>query len=157
MKSFILLFWVIPILVLCACSEKVNMQEQNKALVRRANDEILNKGNLDFVDEVIATDYTLHGSTERGPEVIKKFAAALRTAFPDLHVSIEPIVAEGSMVAWQRTHIGTHKGEFMGVPATGKKITWRTMVITRIVDGKAVEEWGIGDLQQQLQTEMTME
>ena len=157
MKTLILLFWVIPILVLCACTEKVNTLEQNKALVRRANDEILNKGNLDFVDEVFATNYTSHGSTERGPEVIKKFVTALRTAFPDLHVNVEPVVAEGSMVAWQRTHIGTHKGEFMGIPATGKNITWRSMVITRIVDGKIVEEWGIGDLQQQLQTDMTME
>lgn len=130
--------------------EKANIQEQNKALVRRANEEILNKGNLAFADEVFATDYVAHGSTERGPEMIKKFVAALRTAFPDLHVSVEPIIAEGDMVAWQRTHTGTHQGKYMGMPATGKSVTWQTMVISRYVDGKVVEEWGIGDLQERL-------
>lgn len=151
MKTSSMLLCAALILMLCGCEEKVNIQEQNKAKIRRANDELFNKGNLAFADEVFAPDYM-----ERGPEYIKEFVADLRIAFPDIQVTVELLVAEGDMVAWQRTHVGTHQGEFMGIPATGKKITWRTMIFSRYVDGKVVEEWGIGDLQQKLQTDMTM-
>ena len=119
--------------------------EELKEFVLRANDELLNKGNLDFADEVFAMDYG-----DRGPEGIKEMVTGLRTAFPDLHVTVGEFVAEGERVAWLRTHSGTHQGEFMGVPATGKAVTWRTMVISRIVDGKIVEEVGISDLREQL-------
>jgi steroid delta-isomerase-like uncharacterized protein len=153
MKTFILLFFVLHIFVLCACTEKVNILEQNKAFIHLANEEILNNGNLDFADEVFASDYITRGYTERGPERIKKNVAALRNAFPDLQVTVEPIIAENDMVAWQRTWSGTHQAEFIGTPATGKKITWRSMVFSRIIDGKIVEEWGIGDLEQKLKTE----
>ena len=69
MKIPILLCLVIPILVLASCTEEVNMLEQNKALIRDANEELLNKGNLDFADEVFAADYSNPGTTKRGPEV----------------------------------------------------------------------------------------
>lgn len=151
MKIPILLYLVIAILVLASCTEEVNILEQNKALIRDANEELFNKGNLAFADEVFAPDYG-----KSGPEGIKKFLSALRIAFPDIQVTVELFVAEGDMVAWQRTHVGTHQGEYMGIPATGKKITWRAMIFSRIVDGKVVEEWGIVDLQQKLQTEVTM-
>ena len=62
-----------------------------------------------------------HPSPERGTQVIKKFVTTLRTAFPDLQVTIKPIVAEGNMVAWPRTQTGTPQAEYMGIPATGKK------------------------------------
>jgi predicted ester cyclase len=121
--------------------EKANIQEQNKALILRANEELLNKGNLDFADEVFAADHV---------EGIKKFVTALRTAFPDLHVSVDLVIAEGDMVAWRRTHTGTHQGKYMGVAPTGKSVTWRVMVTSHIVNGKIVEEWGIEDLREQL-------
>ena len=145
MKTSSMLLWAALILILCACEEKVNIQEQNKAIIRRANDELFNKGNLAFADEVFATDYR-----KRGPELIKEFVTAVRIAFPDIQVTVELIVAEGDMVAWQRTHKGTHQGEYVGIPATGKKITWRSMIFSRFVDGKIVEEWGVGNLREQL-------
>jgi steroid delta-isomerase-like uncharacterized protein len=128
------------------------MSEEIKALVLRTNEEILNKGNLAYVDEVFATDYVLHGTRgdRHGPEVIKGFVTELRTAFPDLHVNIDNFVAEGDRVAWQRTHRGTHQGELSGTPATGRSVKWRTIVISRIVGGKIVEEWGASDLSDQL-------
>ena len=119
--------------------------EELKEFVRRANDELLNKGNLDYADEVFATDYG-----DRGPEGIKEFVTGLRTAFPDLHVTVGEFVVSGERVGWLRTHRGTHKGEFMGVPASGKAVTWRSIIISRIVDGKIVEEVGISDLREQL-------
>ena len=157
MKTSVLLCFVLAVVVSLACSGTGNILEQNKALIREANEKILNKGNLAFANDVFSADYRNNGSEKRGPEVIKRFVTALRTAFPDLNVTIEPIVAEADMVAWQRTHTGTHQGEFMGIPATGKKITWRTMVFSRISGGKVVEEWGLGDLQEILQTEVLIE
>ena len=104
MKTFIMLLLTASILVFCVCAENVNIQEQNKALVLHTNDELFHKGNLDIADEVFADDYR-----DRGPEFIKKFVSDLRTAFPDIRVTIEHIVAEGDMIAWQRTHVGTHQ------------------------------------------------
>ena len=64
---------------------------------------------------------TNYPSPERSLQVIKKIVTTLRTAFPDLQVTIKPIVAEGNMVAWPRTQTGTPQAEYMGIPATGKK------------------------------------
>ena len=133
------------------CTGFQSESDENKAIIARANEEILNKGNLAYVDEVFAGDYSLDG-VKRGPEAIREFAAEVRDAFPDLHVTVERIVAEGNRVAWQRTHSGTHKGEYMGFPASGKKVKWRGIIISTIKDGKIVEEWSLSDLQQQLRT-----
>lgn len=149
MKTYIMLLLAASTLIICVCAEKVNIQEQNKARVLRTNDELFHKGNLDIADEVFADDYR-----DRGPEFIKTFVSDLRTAFPDIKVTIEHLVAEGDMVAWQRTHVGTHQGEYMGIPATGKKITWRTMIISHVVDGKVVEEWSVTNLREQLQNSL---
>ena len=129
------------------------MSEELKAQVRRCNDELFDEGNLDLVDEVFAADCVSHGTGKdwRGRKVIKEGLAELRTAFPDLQVTIDEMVAEGDKVAWHRTHRGTHQGEIMGIPATGKNMTWRTIVISRFADGKVVEEWAISDLLMQLQ------
>ena len=99
-------FWInltLFVLFFSACTEKNDLLEQNKALIIKANEEILNKGNLSFVDEVFSQDYS-----DEGPGWIKDYIGNLRTAFPDLHVTIEPIIAEGDRVAWRRTHTGTH-------------------------------------------------
>ena len=100
MKISFFVFLIMLGMVLSSCTDHSNIEEQNKALVLKAKDEILVKGNLDFIDEIFSSEYTNHRSPERGPQVIKKFVTTLRTAFPDLQVTIEPIVAEGNMVAW---------------------------------------------------------
>ena len=82
----------------------------------------------------------------------------MRTAFPDIQVSIDPIIAENNMVAWRRTHTGTHQGEFMGFQPSGKKITWQSMSFTEYnEDGKVVNEWGFNDLFEVLQNEIIEE
>ena len=130
-------------------SEKINNSERNKSLVIKANDELFNKGNLSFADEVFSSDYA-----GEGPEWIKKFVGNRRTAFPDIQVSIDPIIAEDNMTAWRRTHTGTHQGEYMGFQPSGKKISWQTITVSQYnEDGKIVKEWIVSDLFEVLQNQ----
>ena len=118
--------------------------DQNKALIRRLYEEALNKGNFAVVDEIIASNYVRHGLTPGappGPESTKQVFTMMRTAFPDLRMTVEPMVGEGDIVAAQLTHRGTHKGEFMGIAPTGKQVTVTTIGIYRFAGNKLVEAW----------------
>jgi len=121
--------------------------------IQRANEELLNKGNLELAQEIFAPTYVAHvaeGDIEGGPDAIKAFVTSLRTAFPDLEVEVEILATEGDRVVWLRTHRGTHQGEYLGVPASGRLITWREMIVTRYEEGKIAEEWGVSDLAENL-------
>jgi len=123
--------------------------EENKAIIRRNCEEALNKGDLAVADENIATNYVYHGSGGqefKGPEGFKQFITMLRTAFPDLHFTIEDMVAEGDKVAHRLTLRGTHKGELMGIAPTGKQVTTTAITISRFVGGKEVEAWSSMDM-----------
>ena len=122
--------------------------EANKAMVRRIFDEVIVKGNLSAVDEIMASNYVYHfpGQDVKGPEGFKEFVQMMRTAFPDLSFTIEDQVAEGDKVATRETMRGTHKGDFMGIAATGKQVTFTGMVIVHFQDGKEVEAWGSPDM-----------
>jgi steroid delta-isomerase-like uncharacterized protein len=121
------------------------MSEENKMLERRAIEEIWNRGNYDLVDEIIASDYLGHSSnpaTEtHGPEGVKQFYMALRSAFPDIRFAIEDQVAEGDKVATRWTARATHNGEFQGIPPTGNRGELTGITIDRIAGGKIVECW----------------
>jgi len=121
--------------------------EENKAMVRRIFEEAINKGNLSVVDEVMASNYVYHfpGQDVKGPEGFKQFIYMMRTAFPDLHITIDDMIAEGDRVATRETLRGTHKGDFMGIAATGKQVTFTGMVFVHFVGGKEVEAWGSMD------------
>jgi hypothetical protein len=119
--------------------------EENKAIVRRLY-EAANKHNVDLADELVAPDFVDYTNKIEGLEGLKEFGRTFFRGFPDLHWSIEDIIAEGDKV-WVRTTVtGTHKGEYRGVPPTGKKITMRCVDIWRIADGKIVEAWAVDDL-----------
>lgn len=119
--------------------------ENNKAILRRAYEQIFSEGKLELLDEDIAPDAVDHGFPElRGVEAFKGPMAGLRAAFPDLQAKPELIIAEGDMVMALATFTGTHQAEFLGIPATGKQITWSHVDINRIQDGKVVEAWHIG-------------
>ena len=107
----------------------------NKANIVRFVDEALNRGILDVVDET------------RGEfaEQSKVRIRAWRHAFPDFHTTIENVVAEGDWVAFHLRHHGTHEGEFLGVPATGRRVEFRSMVFNRFSNGIVVENWGLHD------------
>ena len=122
--------------------------EKNKAQFRRVYEEGLNGGNLAVADEVIdpeCLDHEAHPGGDRGPESIRALITMLRTAFPDLHFSIEHLIAEGDTVAGRLTMSGTHEGPLMGIPPTGHYVRQNHMHFVRFRDGKAIEHWGVRD------------
>jgi predicted ester cyclase len=129
--------------------------EQNKALDRRYVEEVLDKGNLAVIDEIMAPDYIGHvpGFPPSDREGDKQLIAMFRAAFPDLHFTLEDQIGEGDKVVHRLTARGTHTGEFQGIPPTGKQVTVTGININHFVEGKVVESWGIIDrvgLMQQL-------
>lgn len=118
--------------------------EENKAKVRRVFEEAWNKGNLAVVDETSDPKGVGHvvGSPDlRGTEAVKQFITVYRTAFPDLHITIEDQVAEGDKVVTRWSSTGTHKGDLMGIAPTGKKTHVTGISIDRFAGGKSVEDW----------------
>jgi steroid delta-isomerase-like uncharacterized protein len=131
--------------------------EQNKALARQMIEEVFNRGNVSRADEFMAPDFVereeLPPGLPPGREGVKQLTAAMRNAFPDFKATIDDIVAEGDKVVLRQTWSGTHKGEFMGVPPTGKHVSFQVIDIIRFAGGKCVEHWGQMDrmgLMQQL-------
>jgi steroid delta-isomerase-like uncharacterized protein len=117
----------------------------NKAVVRRLWDEVWNQGDLAVTDQILDPPYAAH---ERA------FVPVVRAAFPDSHHTIEDLIAEGDRVVTRFTWTGTHRGEFLGIAATGRPISIGGIWIHRLADGRIVEgrEWGhldwLGVLQQ---------
>jgi steroid delta-isomerase-like uncharacterized protein len=115
---------------------------ENKAVIGRFVEEVLNQGLLERADELVALDFVeldpLPGQ-QPGREGLKQVIAAFRTAFPDIHWVIEEMVAEGDKVFSRFTWNGTHRGEFFGVPATGKQITVKGVVVDRVLNGQMVD------------------
>jgi len=127
--------------------------EDNQALVRRFLEEVINQGKLAVIDEVVASDYVGHGigaPEVKGSEGLKQRLTLLRTAFPDVHITVDDMVAAGDKVATRTTFHGTHKGEYLGIAPTGKTITAPGIGIMRIANGKIQENWLAGTLLQQL-------
>ena len=127
--------------------------EDNKARTRRAFDA-LNERNWTGFYELIAPDIVLHNAsmTIQGLEAYKQFFSLYYTAFPDLHFTIEDLIAEGDQVVTRYTARGTQTGDLMGIAPTGKQVTTTGINIYRLANGKAVEGWtnfdGLGQLQQ---------
>jgi steroid delta-isomerase-like uncharacterized protein len=121
------------------------MSEHNKAIVRRLLEEFWNKGNLSLADELFTPNYEHHDSSTpdfgRGPESEKKRATLYRTAFPDVRLTIEDIIAEGETVMTRWSCRGTHKGDLSGIAPTGKQFTISGMTIARLANGKMAEGW----------------
>jgi steroid delta-isomerase-like uncharacterized protein len=121
------------------------MSEANKNVVRRLFEEVWNKSNLPVADEIFAPTYIHHDPSTpdvgRGPESEKKRATLYRTAFPDLRLTIEEIIAEGETVMARWSCRGTHKGDLSGIAPTGKHIIISGVSITRFANGKLVEGW----------------
>ena len=130
------------------------MSEENKATTRRFMEEVINKGNFAVIDEVIAPDCVDHNpmpGQAQGPEGAKQAIGMLRTAFPDLRITIEDMVAEGDKVAMRGSMTGTQNGEFMGIAPTGKSCTFDLITIDRFRDGKVVEHWEQVDMMGMMQ------
>ncbi len=118
--------------------------EENKAIERRFFEEVVNNGELAVIDELFAANFVDHSAlpgTAADREGTKQFFAMAHSAFPDFHSTLEDMFAEGDKVVQRFTARGTHKGEFMGIPPTGKQVTITGIAIHRITGGKIVENW----------------
>ncbi len=124
------------------------MSEENKALVRRFIEELWNAGNLGIVDELVHPEFVDHGPAgqqTRGPGGVRRFVEAYRATFPNVHIIVEDRIAAGDKVATRWTARATHRGELMGVPASGNKVEVTAISIDRISGSKFAESWTIYD------------
>jgi steroid delta-isomerase-like uncharacterized protein len=124
------------------------MAEENKALVHRFVEEFWNQGNTAAADELMAGDVEIHMPTGETFDLdeIKRFNSSWRESFPDWHSTFEELVAEGDRVAERWTGRGTHLGELMGIPPTGRRVEAPGSVFYRIAGGRIVEFKGQLDM-----------
>ncbi len=117
-------------------------ESEHKTVVRRLISQAFNAGDLAIVDMLLAEEYVLHGEPEvRGREGMKHFITMYRTAFPDYACAIDDQIAEADKVVTRWTVRGTHQGELMGIPPTGKQVTLPGVVVDRIANGHLIESW----------------
>jgi steroid delta-isomerase-like uncharacterized protein len=123
--------------------------EENKAIVQRYVDEIQNKHNLDAIEDIFSSDFIDHmdsfGGLFQGLDGLKRGYSHQLTAFPDLQMTVQKLIAEDDKVVVYKTGTGTHCEEYNGIPATGKKIKFTNIYIFRIKDKKIAEYWGLFD------------
>ena len=123
------------------------MSEQNKAVIQGWI-EMWNTGNVEIADEIFDPEWVNHASwgESEGIASVKENVNRTRTAFPDLQMEIGGMMAADDRVAVHMKMTGTHDGEYLGVPASGKKVTLEAFAVRRIAGGKIVEGWTVGDL-----------
>jgi steroid delta-isomerase-like uncharacterized protein len=131
-------------------------EARNKATFRRF-DDVVNSGNAEtiskMIDEFVEPDAMIRTPLPldvTGAEALKQVWAALLKAFPDLHLTVEDMIAEGDKVVVRNTVTGTHRGEYMGLPPTGNSVTYNEIFIFRFVDGRVAETWGVVDVLSQM-------
>lgn len=118
--------------------------EQNKAIVRRVYEELFNQENKGIIDEVYASEVVIHDpfmGTMAGIAAFKQLLGVFDTAFPGHRVKVEQVVAEGDYVSVLHTHTGTHTGQFMNLPPTGKQFVVNGLELFRMENGRIVEFW----------------
>ena len=128
----------------------------NKATFQRFH-EAANTGDVEHlaktIDEIVASDAVIRTPLlidATGAELLKKVWAMLFRVYPDIHLTVEDVIAEGDKVVARNTVTGTHRGEFMGVGPTGKSVTYNEIFIFRFADGRVVETWGVVDVYTQM-------
>jgi predicted ester cyclase len=122
----------------------------NKAAVARFNKEVIEQGDEGAFRELMAPDFVNRsappGSAEGPDGMLVMFNRVLRPALPDLTVEIHDQIAEGDRVTTRKTLRGTHRGDLLGIPATGKPVAIDVIDIVRLKDGRYVEHWGVNTL-----------
>jgi steroid delta-isomerase-like uncharacterized protein len=133
-----------------ACSPDLpSSLEENKALVRRAHEEVWSRGDLSVVEEIWAADFIGHppvGPDMVGPDALREHVRTHRSTFPDWREDVTEILAEGDVVAASWISTGTDEGGFGGNPATGRTIRIRETGFYRIANGRIVEQWVLADI-----------
>lgn len=132
------------------------MSTASKEVFRRFHDavntrdaEVISK----TIDEVVEPNVLFHAPVPMGAtgaQALKQVWAALLRAYPDIHVAIEDLIAEGDKVVARNTVTGTHLGEYMGVPPTGRSVTYNEIFVVRLADDRIAEIWGVVDVLSQM-------
>ncbi len=130
--------------------------ERNKATARRFSDA-MNTNDAEIIsrtiDELVEADAQIRTPLPinmPGAQALKEVFTRLHRAYPDLHVAIEDLIAEGDRVVSRNVVTGTHRGEYMGIPPTGRSVTYNEVFIFRFHDGRIAETWGVVDVLSQL-------
>jgi len=128
----------------------------NKVAFKRFHDAA-NTGDAEFlfrtIDELVAPDAVVRTPLPidaTGSEALKQVWAMLLRVYPDIHLTVEDLIAEGDKVVGRTTVTGTHRGEFMGLAPTGKTVTYNEIFIFRFVNGRVAETWGVVDVYSQM-------
>jgi predicted ester cyclase len=119
--------------------------KENETIARRYYEEVWDRGNLAVIDQLVAPSISLN-SWSPGLEGLKQVITSTRTSFPDLHYTLEDIIAAADKIVVRFTFRGTHRGEYRGIAPTGKEVTYTGIGIWRIAGGKLVEHWSNIDL-----------
>jgi steroid delta-isomerase-like uncharacterized protein len=117
-----------------------------KTLFRRLAEEVINEGNLDAIEDLVAPDYIDHSGGGSGRAGYRETLEFVRSCFSDMHMTVHDMVCAGDKVAVRFIVRATHTGEFMDIPATGKQVAWEGIGIVRVVDGKMAERWNVSDM-----------
>ncbi|MCH7770775.1 MAG: ester cyclase [Bacteroidetes bacterium] len=135
-----------------ACSQNSGPtaeEQQNLSSVKRIYAEFINQGNEAVFDELVDPNVIenkeLPPGLEPNREGVKQLFRMFRSAFPDLHFQVDEMIAADDKIVTRVTITGTHQGTFMNMPPTGNKISYKAIDIFRLINGKVVEHWGIGD------------
>jgi steroid delta-isomerase-like uncharacterized protein len=121
-----------------------------RTVVDRWFEEVWNQGREETVDELFAADAVAHGLGEggtdaRGPAEFKIFLRNMRSALPDVHVQVMDTIVEGENVAIRLLLTGTHRGDSLGIPASGRAVTVPAITMARLSNGQLVEGWNVWD------------
>jgi predicted ester cyclase len=132
-------------------------EARNKATVSRFVDDVIGTGDAEVIsktiDELVEPDVLIHMPMPiqaTGAQALKQVWAMLLRGLPDVHVTVEELIAEGDKVVNRNTVTGTHQGEYMGLAPTGKSITYNEIFIFRFANGRIAEMWGVVDVFSQM-------
>ena len=123
--------------------------ENNKALIAKFTEELWHVKNYEIFDELCAPDFVAHDLPSGIPpnkDGFKGLAMKIHNAFPDVHLTVEDEIVDKDKVVLRWNFTATHKGEFMGIPATNRKVGWSGITIYRIIGANIVEWWNKSDL-----------
>ena len=125
------------------------MSAANKALIRRLYEEVWNHRKFEVIKEIISPSHALQApnvaGSAVGPDAYKRQTTFFLAGYPDLHWTVEDLIAEGAKVVACWSIAGTHKGDFMGIPATNKKVSVDGMTIHHIANGKIMDSYSNWD------------
>jgi predicted ester cyclase len=131
-------------------------ETSNKATFRRFHDAT-NTGDVELIsktiDELVEPNAAIHTPLSieaTGAQLLKEVFGRLLRAYPDLHITVEDLIEEGDKIVSRNTVTGTHQGEYMGLPPTGKSVTYNEIIIVRFAGGRVAETWGVVDVFSQM-------